>query len=146
MEVCESSAVLEDDYRPVPMAPKAFSLEEALKAADIGFSEALLNLIDQSGKKDSEVYKKANISKQHFSKIKNNPHYKPTKSTTLALAVALELSLEQTKELIGRAGYALTNSSKQDLIVKYFIEHGNYNIIEINIALYEFDQGLLGST
>ena len=143
MEVCE---VLEDDYMPAPMAPKAFSLEEALKAADIGFSEALLNLIDQSGKKDSEVYKKANISKQHFSKIKNNPHYKPTKSTTLALAVALELSLEQTKELIGRAGYALTNSSKQDLIVKYFIEHGNYNIIEINIALYEFDQGLLGST
>ena len=146
MEVCEASAVFEDDCMPAPMATKALSLEEALKAADIGFSEALLNLIDQSGKKDSEVYKKANISKQHFSKIKNNPHYKPNKSTTLALAVALELSLEQTKELIGRAGYALTNSSKQDLIVKYFIEQGNYNIIEINIALYEFDQGLLGST
>lgn len=146
VEVCEVGAAFEDSYIPAPMAPKALSLEDALKAADIGFSEALLDLIDQSGMKDSEVYKKANISKQHFSKIKNNPHYKPNKSTTLALAVALELSLEQTKELIGRAGYALTNSSKQDLIVKYFIEQGNYNIIEINIALYEFDQGLLGST
>lgn len=146
MEVCEAGAVFEADYISAPIATKALSLEEALKAADISFSEALLNLIDQSGKKDSEVYKKANISKQHFSKIKNNPHYKPSKATTLALAVALELSLEQTKELIGKAGFALTNSSKQDLIVKYFIEQGNYNIIEINIALYEFDQGLLGST
>lgn len=146
MEVCEAGAVFEADYISAPIATKALSLEEALKAADISFSEALLNLIDRSGKKDSEVYKKANISKQHFSKIKNNPHYKPSKATTLALAVALELSLEQTKELIGKAGFALTNSSKQDLIVKYFIEQGNYNIIEINIALYEFDQGLLGST
>lgn len=146
MEVCEAGAVFEADYISAPIATKALSLEEALKAADISFSEALLNLIDRSGKKDSEVYKKANISKQHFSKIKNNPHYKPSKATTLALAVALELSLEETKELIGKAGFALTNSSKQDLIVKYFIEQGNYNIIEINIALYEFDQGLLGST
>ena len=145
MEVCEAGAVFDDGYMPAPMATKALSLEEALKAADIGFAEALLNLIDQSGKKDSEVYKKANISKQHFSKIKNNPHYKPNKSTALALAVALELSLDQTKELIGRAGYALTNSSKQDLIVKYFIEQRNYNMMDINTALFEFDQALLGS-
>ena len=146
MEVCESAGVYEDNSIPMPMAPKAMSLEEALKAADISFSEALLQLIDKSGKKDSEIYKKANISKQHFSKIKNNPHYKPSKATTLALAVALELDVDQTRELIGRAGFALTNSSKQDLIVKYFIEQKQYNIIEINIALYEFDQGLLGST
>lgn len=145
MEVCESGSIAELDCMPAPMATKALSMEEVLKAEDIGFSEALLNLIDQSGKKDSEVYKKANISKQHFSKIKNNPHYQPTKSTTLALAIALELDLEQTKELIGRAGYALTNSSKQDLIVRYFIERKNYDINDINITLYEFDQGLLGS-
>ena len=111
---------------------------------DAGFTETLLNLIDQSGKKDSEIYKKANISKQHFSKNRNNPHYKPTKPTAIALALALELDMEQSKDLIGRAGYALTNSSKFDLIIQYFIEQGNYNVIEINMALYEFDQSLLG--
>ena len=127
------------------MTSCTLSLEEALKAEDIGFSEALLKLIDKSGKKDSEIYKKANISKQHFSKIRNNLDYKPTKSTAIALALALELSLEDTKDLIGRAGYALTNSSKFDLIVRFFIEQGNYNVVEINIALYEFDQSLLGN-
>ena len=124
--------------------PKAVTLEDMLKQADAGFTETLLKLIDERGKKDSEVYKKANISKQHFSKIRNNPAYKPTKPTAIALAIALELDLEQTKDLIGRAGYALTNSSKFDLIIRYFIEQGNYNVMEINIALYEFDQPLLG--
>ena len=124
---------------------KATTLEEALKAADIGFSEALLQLIDKTGTKDSEIYKKANLSKQHFSQIRNNPDYKPTKATALALALALELDLEQTKELIGRAGYALTNSSKFDLIIRFFIEQKNYNIVEINIVLFEHDQSWLGA-
>lgn len=126
-------------------APKAASLEDMLKQTDAGFTETLLDLIDRSGKRDSEIYKKANISKQHFSKIRNNPNYRPTKATALAFAIALELDIAQTKDLIGRAGYALTNSSKFDVIIRYFIEQGNYNIVEINIALYEFDQGLLGS-
>lgn len=125
--------------------PKAVSLEEMLRQADAGFTETLMKLIDQSGKKDSQVYKRASISKQHFSKIRSNPNYKPTKATALALAIALELNLEETKDLIGRAGYALTNSSKFDLIIRYFIEQRNYNIVEINIALYEFDQNLLGA-
>lgn len=142
MEVCERSAVFEE---PLPCASKAMSLEDMLKQADDGFTETLLKLIDQTGKKDSEIYKKANISKQHFSKIRNNPYYKPTKATAMALAIALELNIEETSDLIGRAGFALTNSSKQDLIVRYFIENKNYNIVEINLALYEFDQGLLGS-
>ncbi|MBO5660241.1 MAG: macro domain-containing protein [Bacteroidaceae bacterium] len=124
--------------------PRPLSLEEVLKQQDVGFTEALLKRIDDSGKKDSEIYKKANISKQHFSKIRNNPGYKPTKPTAIALALALELDLEQTKDLIGRAGYALTNSSKFDLIIRYFIEQKNYNVVEINIALYEFDQSVLG--
>lgn len=141
MEVCERSAVCEE---PLPCASKAMSLEDMLKQADAGFTETLLKLIDQTGKKDSEVYKKANISKQHFSKIRNNPNYKPTKPTAIALALALELDLDATRDLIGRAGYALTNSSKFDLIIRYFIEQGNYNVVEINIALYEFDQNLLG--
>ena len=126
-------------------APKAASLADMLKQADAGFTETLLRLIDKTGKKDSEIYKKANLSKQHFSKIRNNPHYKPTKPTAIALALALELDLAQTKDLIGRAGYALTNSSTFDLIIRYFIEHKQFNVIEINIALYEFDQALLGS-
>ena len=134
---------------PAPMeksaAARPLSLAEMLKKTDAGFTETLLSHIDRSGKKDSEIYKKANLSKQHFSKIRNNPHYQPTKATALALAIALELSLEQTKDLIGRAGFALTDSSKFDLIIRYFIEQGNYNIIEINMALYEFDQTLLGS-
>lgn len=129
---------------PMAAAPKALSLEALLKNADAGFSETLLKLIDKTGKKDSQIYKKAHLSKQHFSKIRNNPDYKPTKQTAIALALALELDLEQTKDLIGRAGYALTNSSKFDLIIRYFIEQGNYNVVEINMALYEFDQNLLG--
>ena len=144
MEICES-AVLRESLPCTPMAaPKAASLEDMLKQADAGFTETLLKLIDKSGKKDSEIYKKALLTKQHFSKIRNNPNYKPTKPTAIALALALELDLKATKDLIGRAGYALTNSSKFDLIIRYFIEQGNYNVVKINIALYEFDQPLLG--
>ena len=131
---------------PCAPAPKSGmpSLRDFLKKEDAGFTETLLKLIDKTGKKDSEIYKKANLSKQHFSKIRNNPSYKPTKQTAIALAIALELNLEQTKDLIGRAGYALSNSSKFDLIICYFIEQQNYNVMEINMALYEFDQSLLG--
>ena len=144
MDVCES-AVLRECLPCEPVSTsKAMSLEDMLKQADAGFTETLLKLIDKAGKKDSEVYKRANLSKQHFSKIRNNPDYKPTKPTAIALALALELDLEATKDLIGRAGYALTNSSKFDLIIQYFIEQGNYNVIEINMALYEFDQMLIG--
>ena len=146
LELYRESSVCEDAVPCAPMAmPKATSLPDFLKQADAGFTETLLKLIDKTGKKDSQIYKKANLSKQHFSKIRNNPNYKPTKQTAIALALALELDLEATKDLIGRAGYALSNSSKFDLIIRYFIEQGNYNVVEINIALYEFDQSLLGS-
>ena len=144
-ELYRTSSVMED-LRPCAAAPipKKASLPDFLKQADAGFTETLLKLIDKTGKKDSEIYKKANLSKQHFSKIRNNPNYKPTKQTAIALALALELDVAQTNDLIGRAGYTLSNSSKFDLIIRYFIEQGNYNVVEINIALYEFDQSLLG--
>ena len=125
--------------------PSLSELESMLRATDAGFSETLLNLIDERGLKDSEVYNKANISRQHFSKIRNNPDYKPTKPTAIAFAIALELDMEQTRDLIGRAGYTLTNSSKFDVIIMYFIQKRNYNMFDINDTLYEFDQSLLGA-
>lgn len=135
----------EEVYPEMSCVLPSQSLAEWLEKTDAGFSETLLKLIDKTGKKDSEIYKRANLSKQHFSKIRNNPEYKPTKPTAIALALALELDLEQTKDLIGRAGYALTNSSKFDLIIQYFIEKKQYDVIQINMTLYEFDQNLLGA-
>lgn len=121
------------------------SLKEALEKVDEGFSQRLLRLIDATGKKDSEIYSRANVSRQHYSKIRNNPDYRPTKPTALAFAIALELNMADTLDLIGRAGYALTRSSKFDVILMYFIEKENYNIFDINAALFEFDQPLLGA-
>lgn len=120
------------------------SLEEHLSDLDAGFSETLLKLIDRTGRKDSEIYKKANVDRKLFSKIRNNPNYKPSKSTAIAFALALELDLDETKDFIGRAGYALSHSSKFDLIIEYFIKQGNYDVFAINEALFAFDQCLLG--
>ena len=142
MSVLESRT-LSADAAAAPMA--VGGLDSLLAHLDAGFSETLLKLIDRSDKKDSEIYKKANVDRKLFSKIRNNPDYKPSKATAIAFAIALELNLDETRDLVARAGYALSASSKFDVIIEYFIMQRDYDIFRINEALFAFDQSLLGA-
>ena len=108
------------------------------------FSEMLLQLIEAKGMTHAQAYRKANIDRKHFNKIKNNKNYKPTKYTAIAFAIALELTLSQTKELMETAGLALSKSNLFDVIVSFFIENKRYDVFELNEVLFEYDLPLLG--
>ncbi len=132
-----------------PRAPwtvrEPLSLDDALKRLDESFSEMLLRKIRESGMTDAACYKKANIDRKLFSKIKNDKHYQPSKSTAIAFCLALELPMGEMRDLLSKAGYAMTHASKFDIIVEYFVRRGNYNVFEINEALFAFDQSLIGA-
>lgn len=120
-------------------------LTEILNKREKSFSDELNELVGKSGLKPAEVYNRAQINRQLYSKISSDPDYKPKKLTALALAIALELTLEQTKEFIARAGYALTRSSVTDLVIEFFINRKMYNVMAINEVLEELDEPILGS-
>ena len=121
------------------------SLEDALGMIDESFSEMVLRKIKEKGMKNAECYRKANLDKKLFSKLANDLHYRPKKTTAVALAVALELDLNETRELLMKAGMALSHCDKFDIIVEFFIRERRYNIHEINQALYYYDQTPLGN-
>lgn len=138
LAICESLSM-------APMSVPSQGLDELVNDLDEPFSDALLKLIDAKGKTDVEVYKRANMDRKLFSKIRTGKGYTPKKPTILALAIALELTLPETDELLERAGYALSHASKFDVIVEYFIVSGNYDIFRLNEVLFKYDQPLLGT-
>lgn len=133
-------------YRPsITGGLQARSLQDVISQAGETFQESLLRMIDERGLNDTQVYKRANIDRRLFSKIRSNREYSPKRQTAVSLALALELNMDETRDLLGRAGIALSCSSKFDLIISYCIQNGIYDIIRINAILFDYGQPLLGA-
>ncbi len=141
----EQRALAERDETLLSSTKENPLLDDLMGELEESFSQRVLQLIDGKALSDVAVYKRANLDRKLFSKIRSNKDYRPSKRTAIALAIALELSLDETGDLLKRAGYALSHAEKFDVIIEYFIIHGKYNIFEINEVLFEYDQPLLGS-
>ena len=147
-EAASAPAPDEDFFAAPPCASSAkprTDWQELIKSTDEGFSQALLRLIDQKGMTDVQCYKRANVDKRLFSKIRSDTEYRPSKPTVFAFAMALELTLSETQKLLRKAGFALTHSSKLDLVIEYCIKERFYDVVQINEVLYELDLPLLGN-
>ena len=140
---CEALPPMEADEAEQPDID-GLSLKDYIEQMDKSFQEMLFDLIDESGMTDVECYKKANVDKRTFSKIKSNKDYRPSKQTVIAFAISLQLDIDETQALLATVGFTLSRSNVFDKIIRYFIHNKNYDIFEINQALFEFDQVLLG--
>jgi transcriptional regulator with XRE-family HTH domain len=134
----------EDVEMPSVVLRPQESLDDVLNNRHKTFMEMVFTFADERGLSDVDVQKRANLDRKAFSKLKCGTTKNPSKNTALAIAVALELDLDETKDLLSRAGLALSPVNRQDLIVRYYIEHGNYNIYRINEALFEHNEKTLG--
>lgn len=140
----QSIPIMSETLAPSVAAPTTRGLDDLVGNLDEPFSATLMRLIDATGRKDVEIYRRANIDRRLFSKIRSNADYAPSKPTVLAFAIALELTLAETSDLLSRAGFALSHSRKFDVIVEFFIQSRKYDIFEINEVLFSYDQPLLG--